>query len=381
MSILYDNPLGAASNFYLDDPIDGTPIPYLPYHLVAGGESSPQGTLGYETGSSMFVTYITASSTHMRFCYLILGINYVDWSAPGGSEAKRLQRTLPHQLPLEGRPGYIPGYPNMYASRIQNISFIGGPDPVEYVSGSSGEKIRRPTFGFISNDTNAGNLLKYAYAKVTVEYQPVPYRVADDVVTPYNQEWQRFAWMERTPRTEFLNLNAGTLKWIDNPTIDPPAVVPSPVPIRDQSIDYIVHWRHVPYTFQSATAYVGTTNSNNYYLNGCPGALVSGFYRDELLLIGFQETRIPIPFRHYYYFDSDNVDPTDLGALYNIDFYYQYKPNGHNAGLRRTEDGLSVKYNKFSYTGKEPALTDAGNKERAIRQIDHSRLWTPYTTS
>ena len=372
MSILYDNPLGAASNFYLDDPIDGTPIPYLPYHLVAGGESSPQGTLGYETGSSMFVTYITASSTHMRFCYLLLGINYV---AKDGAN-NRIFRTLPHQLPLEGRPGYIPGYPNMFAVRIQNISFIGGPDPVEYVSGTSGEKIRRPTFGFISNDSNAGELLKYAYAKVTVEYQPLPYRVMNDVVIDRELEWLRFAWMERNPRTEFLNLNAGTLKWIDTPPLNQPAVVSSPVPVRDQSIDYIVHWKYVPYRIDGLENLVGTSNSDVAYLAGCPGAPSGGFGIDQVMLVGFQETRIPNPFKFYASW-AGAEDPTSDGIMINYDFFYQYKFNGHNAGLRRAEDGLSVSYNTFSYTGSKPAAGDAGNDERAIKQADHGNIWFP----
>lgn len=373
MSILYDNPLGSSSNFFLDDPIDGTPIPYLPYHLVAGGESSPQGTLGYETGSSMFVTYITASVTHMRFCYLILGINYRD----SDGTQNRIMRTLPHRLPLEGRPGYIPGYPNMYAVRIQNISFIGGPDPIEYVSGSSGEKIRRPTFGFISNDSNAGDLLKYAYAKVTVEYQPLPYRVISDDITPYNKEWYRFAWAEHTPRTEFLNLNAGTLKWIDNPAVNPPAVVPSPVPVRDQSIDYIVHWRLVPFRYATLQDWVGTSNFNANYLSGCPGVPSGGFDVDEVMLVGYQETRIASPFRGYDQFDNNATDVTDSGFLFNYDFFYQYKANGHNAGLRRAADGLSVNYNTFSYTGSAPTAGLAGNSARAIKQYDHSLLWNP----
>lgn len=380
MSILYSNPLDStgASDFTLDDPIDGTSIAYLPYHLVGDSPAGPTISGSYEAGFTATMTYIVASVTHARFIQLMLGISYVDTDLDAPAGNLRLFRTLPHQLPIEGDGGRIPAYKNMFASGVQNISFIGGPDPIEYISGSSGEKIRRPTFGFISNDTQAGNVLKYAYAVVTIQYTPYPYPLLTDENTPSSKEWLRFTTIQRVPRIEFLNVKAGTLKWIDAPALKEPVPVEDDrVPIRDGSTDYVVTWHRVPFCFRDFGNFIGHSNADGNFLEGVLQAPSGGFDVDTMLLHNVQETLIPNPWGDMLKWDGE--DPTRLGLLFNYNFFFQYKPNGHNAAIRRQVDKVTnqykFEYNKFSFTGKDPAAGLTGNPQRAIKQSTMAALF------
>lgn len=381
MSILYSNPLDStgASDFTLDDPIDGTSIAYLPYHLVGDSPAGPTLSGSYEAGFTATMTYIVASVTHARFIQLMLGISYVDLDPDGAAGTSRLFRTLPHQLPLEGDSGRIPAYKNMFASGVQNISFVAGPDPIEYISGSSGEKIKRPTFGFISNDTYAGNVLKYAYAIVTIQYSPYPYPLLDEETVSATEEWKRFTTLQRVPRIEFLNVKAGTLKWIDAPALKEPVPVEDDrVPIRDGSIDYVVTWHRVPYCIRDFSGYIGKSNADAGFLEGMLQAPESGFDTDTMLLHNVQETLLPNPWGNSLEWTGE--DATRLGLLFNYNFFFQYKPNGHNAAIRRQVDKVTnqykFEYNKFSFTGKDPAAGTTGNPQRAIKQATMADLFT-----
>lgn len=339
----------------LEDPQNGIPIAYQLYHLVEDGYAGPSGGLGYESGSSKVVTYITPWETHSRFCQLMLGVNYTDME---GSNL-RLFRSSPHAYPVYN-------YNNMWATAIQNVSGIPGPDPYEYVSGSSGEMIRRPTYGVVANDTSFGNQLKYAYAKVSVLYQPLPYVILPEEDVAYNQEWKRFTTIQRTPRVEFLQVTGGYMYWVDDPVKSSPDIVPHPTPIRDQSVDYVVTWHRVPFVIKDFDTYIGKANSKIEFLKGHVQAPTDGFGIDRMLLVGVQETLIPHPWT-----------TGTFEQLYNYSFFFQDKFNGHNKALRRqgSGTGTTFNYNEFSFTGASPAAEDAGNPKRAIKHADMGLLF------
>lgn len=375
MSILYQNPLDTTgdSDFTIVDPTDGLEIPYLPHHLVGDSPAGPSFSGGYEQGFTATMTFITPSKTHARFCQLMLGKNYLGHDGT----RFRMYRHLPHKLPLEGDDTRIFGYRNMYASGIQNVGFIGGPDPYHYVSGSSGEKIRRPTFGNISNDYQSDSL-KYAYAVVTVLYTPMPYNILPDEEVAYNEEYKRFTTIQKVPRVEFLNVKAGTLKWIDAPPLaEPSPVEDDRVPIRDGTTDYVVTFHRIPWCISSYGTLIGSSNSNGNFLDGMRVVPSGGFDIDTMLLTNIQEVQLLDAFEDM--FDVGNPEASELGFLFTYNFFFQYKPNGHNAALRRKLDKATnlyeFDYNKFSFTGKDPAAGTAGNVHRAIKQGDMTRLF------
>lgn len=367
-------PLLKDLTFDLDDVQGGGTIPYCPYHLVEDGYAGPTGNLGLESGSSFLMTYICPWKNHPRFCKILLGLNYLgdevtvqDEEGSGSSQINRLSRTPPHKLPIDGQDQAF-GYGNFYATEIVSITGIAGPDPYEYVTGSSGPKISRPTFGTVDNDNSYGNGLKYAYAKVTVRYQPLPYPALEDEHTPWDEEWIRFTTVQRTPRVELIQVQAGTLKWIDSPVKAQPEIVPHAMPIRDQSVDYVVTWHRVPFVIKDFESFIGYANSNTDFLIGHPQVPATGFAIDRMLLVGVQEILIPQPW------SSD-----ELLQLYTYSFFFQDRFNGHNWALRRqgAGDATTFDYYGFSFTGAEPTAGLAGNSQRAIKHRDMSRLFYP----
>jgi hypothetical protein len=355
----------------LVDTRQGAGIPYGHWYSIEESYAGPSGGLSYENGSAFQLTYITPWVDHHRFCQLILGENYV---ASDGTR-NRLYRSLPHAYPVHG-------YTNMFATNITSVSGVPGPDPYEYVEGSSGAFIRRPTFGAVDNDTSIGKLLKYAYAKVTVQYGPYPYPVIgedgggifDDVA--WNKEWLRFTTVQRTPRVELLKIKTGVLKW----TTAPVEVAPIDLPVRDQSVDYVVTWHRVPFVISDFDQFIGFSNAydaasgdealNVKFLDGHPQVPDGGFVADRLLLVGVQETLIPQPWS------------ADFGVnqLYTYAFFFQDKFNGHNAALRLKNIGqatATATYEPYSLTGTVPVAGVTENNKRAIKQVAMGNLFLP----
>lgn len=316
--------------------------------------------IGYESGSSATMTYITPWQYMPRFCQLILGDNYVD--SDGAND--RLYRTQPHTLPIYSSTdevGAVDAFTNFYAVHIPQITGIPGPDPYYPVSGT---KITRPTMGAVSGDDSIGVGLKYAYAKVSVQYAPLPYAVKKDEDVSRAQEWKRFVTVQRTPRVEFIQVLPGQLMW----TTDPKSVVPLKTPTRDESIDYVVTWHRVPFVITDYSSFIGYANSADGFMQGHPQVPTAGFGKDQMLLVGVQETLVP--------------QPWSLGnstLLFNYSFFFQFKQNGHNAGLRLRNPGptATLGYEPYSLTGDVPADGVAGNAKRAIKQVDMADLFLP----
>lgn len=354
-------PLLADLTFELEDPRLGTPIPYCPYHQVEDSYAGPVLQIGYESGSSAMLTYITPWQYMPRFCQLILGDNYVD----SDGTQNRLYRTRPHTLPIYSSTDEVSAvdtFTNFFATSITQISGVPGPDPYYPVSGT---KITRPTMGAVTGDDSLGVGLKYAYAKVTVQYAPLPYAIQKDEDVAYNEEWKRFVTVQRTPRVEFLNVLAGQMKW----TTAPVAVVPTGTPIRDESIDYVVTWHRVPFVITDYSSFIGYANSADNFLQGHPQVPTAGFSKDQMLLVGVQETLIP--------------QPWSLGnstLLFNYSFFFQFKQNGHNSGIRIRNPGqatATVAYEPFSLTGSVPADGVGSNSARAVKHAVMANLFLP----
>lgn len=344
----------------LDDPRLGTPIPYCPYHQVEDSYAGPVLQLGYETGSNATMTYITPWQYMPRFCQLMLGDNYVD----SDDTQNRLYRIPPHTLPIYSSTdevGAVDMFTNFYATHIVQVAGIPGPDPYYPTSGT---KVRRPTFGAVDGDESLGVGLKYAYAKVTVQYSPLPYIVDTEENVEWNKEWKRFVTVQRTPRVELLGIMNNQLKWVPDKQ-----GVPHATPTRDESIDYVVTWHRVPFVISDYDQFIGYANDADNFLEGHPQVPSSGFTKDQMLLVGVQETLIPQPW---------SLGDTTL--LFNYAFFFQFKSNGHNKGLRITNPGTptaSVAYNAFSLTGTAPADGVGGNATRAIKHAVMANLFLP----
>lgn len=354
-------PLLSALTLTLEDDRYGLSIPYAPHHLVEDGYAGPSGNLGYETGSNVSATYVVPWKYLKRFCQLMLGDNY--------SEDNRLNRILPHYYNGVFDDGY---FGNLWATSIQSIKGIPGPDP--YISDLSGDPVTRPSYPTDYEDT-AYQGVYYAYASVTVGYSPLPYMLRNDEDTPSNKEWLRYTTVQRTPKVEFLQVQGGSYYWVDSPVASSPVPVPFPLPIRDQSTDYVVTWHRVPFCITDFDAFIGYANSVDEFLKGHPQCPTNGFDKDRMLLVGVQETLIPHPWdKNYIQIDDDGDDWTSE-QLYTYSFFFQDKFNGHNKALRRVPSGapsgVTLVYNEYSMTG----ATATGNTNRVIKHANMANLF------
>jgi hypothetical protein len=384
----------------IEHPQTGEEIPYGILGLTQDSYAGPTINLSLTGGSSATVNYVCRWAQMAQFCEAVVGVNYVD--AEDGED--RLFRSVPLQFQVRGLRG-------MYAVRTGAITGIAG---TAWTGGSPGAEgttsIELPTWragqnltlldGYsISASLTAGDIM-YEFAVVPVEFSPVPYAILQDSDIPpddgvpaqddpsgppspgdpgggdpgggaggttgVRKEWMRYLTVERTPRVELLNIKGGTLYWIDTPPLAQPEAVPTDIPVRVQSVDYVVTWHSVPFVITDFDAFIGYSNSNTKFLAGHPQVPVDGFERDRMLLLGVREVLQPSPF---------SLDSVSFKNLYQYSFFFQDKFNFHNNSLRRVTKANNVfdkfAYNDFSFTGRKAKR----NTDRAIKWANLAQLF------
>lgn len=337
---------------------DGTEVNYQISYMAANTVTVPRLEIGYDA-STADVTYWCRGDQLDQFLFSMLGQDNVDTEPdakyPGISE--RLFRYLPQQLPIYNMNG------NMWASKAVNIQGIPG-KRIDYDEwNGTGERI------YVENDefepleypiyNGARNDIEYAYYEVTIKFEPVPYPVLTDEETPRTQEWLRFTSIRRTPRLEYLNVQGNIMFWIDSPVKSSPEPLPHNVPIRDQSIDYIVTWHRLPFPITDFPSYAGYANSLDGFLDGHPQAPIGGFSKERMLLVGVTENIKPIWYTQNHY--------------YEYQMYFTDRFNGHNQARRpnRTTTPATFDYNAFSVDGKTPAT----NATRIVKLANMNQLF------
>lgn len=323
---------------YLDQSIEapnGSDIAYGIAHLHEGSYAGVNVTGSWEQSGSASLTYWCAWSDVGQFIKAMIGENTV--ADEGGTN--RYSRFLPHAYPVNF------AY-NLWGSRISNVKGIPGDDTVDGVA------VHYPQFN--------NNNIEYRYAAVTVEYESVPWPMLTDEQTPYNKEWMRFTTIQKTPRLEYIQARLGVFRWVEtppNPDLAKRPPMDSPIPLREQSIDYIVTLHRVPEPFLNPFDYIGYANSNALFLAGHPQVEENGFDINQMQLMGVGEVIKPVAF-------------TDI-LLYDYQYYFQARPNGFNKvrWIRPT----SVDYTEFSLDGKVPTSNDT----RAVPLTDLAALFLP----
>ena len=320
---------------YLDQSIeapDGSDIAYGIAHLHEGSYAGVDVTGSWEQSGSASLTYWCAWSDVEQFIKAMIGENTV--ADEGGTN--RYSRFLPHAYPVNF------AY-NLWGSRISNVKGIPGDDTVDGVT------VHYPRFN--------NNNIEYRYAAVTVEYESVPWPMLTDEQTPYNKEWMRFTTIQKTPRLDYIQAAVGTFYWIDSPEVARQSALPHPIPLREESMDYIVTFHRCPEPFLNPFDYIGYANSVGSFLAGHPQVESAGFAINEMQLMGVGEIIKPVAFTE------------DL--LYDYQFYFKNQPNGFNKVRRITP--TSFDYAAFSLDG----LTPVTNATRAIKTTDLAALFLP----
>lgn len=320
----------------------GSTINYGIAHLNDNNYAGVQAELGWES-SGAHLTYWCAWEDLQDFIRSILGLNVVSDGPP-----KRYSRFIPHQYPVSVLP-------NFFAHKISSLKGIPGKNPND-----NQDLLQYPQY-----DDSA--FLRYAYAEVTVEYLPVDYNVLPDSAVPYNQEWLRFTSVAKVPRFEFVNIQGGTLYWIDSPPKKKQSGLPHNIPLAEQLVDWVVTFHKVPEAFFNPSDFIGFCNDSDGFMTGHPQVPteeqtnLGGFDKETMLLRGVQE-KILTP-------------PWEANLLYEYAFFFQERPNTHNASRRSQPkiDPPTYDYNKFSLDGLVPTT----NSTRAVKSVNMSRLFLP----
>jgi hypothetical protein len=331
----------------LDFTIDastGEDIAYGIAELHQGSKTGINASCSYDAGDSASLTLWCDFQDLEVFITTILGENSV---IPIDDINNRYSRFLPHKYPLSFTK-------NMWANRIVNIQGIPGQRTVDDV--------------VVTYPRMNGLNLEYRYAAVQVEYQPVPWPMLTDAEVDRDKEWQRFTTVVKTPRLDYLQVATGTFKWI---TDQKP--MNQSVPLREESMDYIVTFHRCPEAFLNPFDYIGYANSFNGFLAGHPQTPADGFPAQTMQLIGVGEVIRPVAFTDNLWFDYQ--------------FYFRNQPNGFHK-TRRVIIGTPSSYNytEFSLDGITPATPTRtpdpydptkGNDTRAVKLQDLEALFLP----
>lgn len=316
---------------YLDQTIeapDGTDLSYGIAHLHEGQYASIDLACSWDYSASANITYWCYWADLLSFINTMLGTNEV--IEEGGT--KRYSRFLPHRF-----PGTLQ---NLWASRILSIKGIAGEEDVD------GTLVRYPRF---STDG-----ISFYYAAVTVQYEPSPWPMKTDTEVEPDEEWNRFTTIQKTPRLDYITYPANTFRFVG---LD--AAVPHGLPLREQSVDYLVTFHRVPEAFFNPADYIGYANSSAGFLAGHPQVPTAGFAANTMQLMGVQEIIKPVAF-------TDDV-------LYDFQYFFQYRPNGFNKIRFANTNAKTFNYTEFSLDGIVPV----SNATRAVPLIDMALLFQP----
>lgn len=334
----------------IEVPFDGTFVDYSIAHFHENGYAGLEMSFSWDQSSTGQLTYFCYWDDLHKFVLAIMGDTAVidDFIANASSSdvtpVSRYSRIPPHKLP-------IPGDFHLWATKITRIVGIPGQAYEENTSGEQ-ELIIFPKY-------TDGRKLRYRYAAVTVQYEPVTYPILSDYETPYDKEWMRYTSIQKTPRLDFLNVAMGTLYWVDSPPVEKKSALPHNIPLREQSVDYIVTFHRLPEAFFNPADYVGYVNSYDQFLAGHPQAPALGFKSETMLLLGVQEVIKPIGWA------DDN--------FYDYIYFFQFRPNTHNKARRRDSTPTPWSYTQFSLNGLNPT----SNTYKVFKTVDMSLLFLP----
>lgn len=314
---------------------DGSDISFGYAHFHEGGYAGVNVSGSWDQAGSGSLTYWCEWEDLDQFIYCMIGQNTVEDDGVN----TRYSRFLPHKYPIRCAK-------NLWGTRISNIKGIPGEGTAD------GEIVQYPII--------SEGLIEYRYAAVTVEYESCLWTMQTDEQTPYDKEWQRFTTVVKTPRLDYIQTRLGIFHWIEAPPKpdlkDRPAM-DSPLPLREQSVDYIVTLHRCPEPFRNPLDYIGYANSNAQFLAGQFQLDDEGFDINTIQLMGVGETIKPVAF-------TEDI-------LYDHHLYFQYRPNGFDKvrWIRPT----SVAYNAFSLDGLVPTT----NATRAVPTADLAALFLP----
>ncbi len=321
---------------------DGSDISYGIAHLSNGSYAGVNVSGSWDTPGAASLTYWCDWDDVENFIFAMIGLNEV---IEEGANT-RYSRFLPHQYPVSFAK-------NLWGTRISNVRGI----PGEYTN-SSGTVIHYPIF--------ENGKIKYRYAEVTVEYESVLWEMLSDADTPYDQEWMRFTTVQKTPRLDYIQAQVGSFYWIDSPEVSRQTALPHPLPLREESMDYIVTFHRCPEPFLNPFDYVGYANSFDQFLAGHPQVPADGFDAQTMQLVGMGEIIRPVAFTDVIYYDYQ--------------YFFKNQPNGFNKIRKVTP--TTFNYTAFSLDGLTPSAPTigsptTGNATRAIKLQDLSLLFLP----
>jgi hypothetical protein len=349
-------------NLTIENPYGGEDLSYAIAHLIDKSYAGPEIAMSWEQSAQASLTFFCNWTDLGDFIVAMLG----DCVVEAEGENRRYVRHLPHRFPAVA-------FPNLWATRVTRIVGLPGRDPDwEYDSSEDTDATAyAPTADFSRAhlpQLPLGSNLVYRYAAVTVQYEAMPFEIKKDSAVPYDKEWLRFTTIQKVPRLEFINIQGRILYWIDTPEandIKKASGLPHNIPLRDESIDYVVTLHRIPEPFFNPQSYVGFVNSENDFLAGHPqieaeGSEV-GLEKETMLLVGISERIIPVAWTKKNYYD--------------FSYYFTYKPNTHNKA-RRINDKVeppTFAYNGFSLDGKTPSSNDT----RVFKSTTMSSLFLP----
>jgi len=319
---------------------DGNTVAYGLAQQHESGSTPLNVKVSWEQSASSSVTYWCNWVDIQQFMLTMVGDVEI------GDDDEIYHRFLPHKLPS-------PSFYNLWCTGV-DIAGIPGTDSTT----TPGTPIIMPTYDDLKK-------LQYRYAKVTANYEPAVYPIKSNEDT--TNEWERFTSITKTPRLEFLTVNVGSFYWIDQVEKVRGSALPHPLPIREQSVDWIVTWHRVPEAFFNPSDYIGYTNDADGFLAGHPQVRSDGFPKDTMLLLGINEIILPTCFREEPY--------------YTYQYLFQERTNTHNKVRRyRNKDAAgnllnppTYEYNGFSLDG----LTPTTNATRVFKQTGMSALFRP----
>lgn len=317
---------------YLDhaliDP-DGNDVECAIAHLKNKSYQSLKASTSWDYGASGEVTFWCKWEDLDRFIETVLGRNAVETI----SGNKRFVRTLPHKY-----PAFF--FRNMWASKIVDITGIPGEQTID------SEPVEYPRIA-------EGGQVEYYYAEVVVEYEPVAWPMLEDSEVAYNEEWKRFTTIQKTPRLDYNTFAVGTFRFISDQ-----GAVPHGLPLREESVDYLVTFHRCPEAFFNPGDFIGKANDADGFLAGHPQVPTAGFLKNTMQLIGMGEIIKPVAFTEDVY--------------YEYQYFFQYRPNGFNK-IRRNVGNTTFNYEEFSLDGATPV----DNSTRAVALDDLTQLFQP----
>jgi hypothetical protein len=380
------------------DPLAGTNEEFVASmwrEWVASTRPSGPNMFSQDRGEAAVTGIIPASVVRgcMRYA---LGYNAV--SASVLAPEMRLYRT---------NPCFHPRFPSLYCTSAAEEEYK--PDGKFPITGNVKTEGSEPTPVGRENPHVLGSgyapraaRARYALARVTLRFEPLPYLIAEDEDFARGFEYLRNTYIDQEPRAEILSLSGFNLTYAEGlghavlPAASQPLGKEYPAEIGQVVVksDLRVIWEHVPssWIFRSDTSKptrmlfrLGTVNEGEFL----------GYEEGTLALMGVKLTRQPWGL---YIPNPELLLPQETRQMYRVEFAMQYfNPTkgtsdavqitdnlGHNCAPWRGEiipllvDTNAGRWFLASYDGQLPSARTVGQKKGAncmFQYTDFAKLF------